>query len=206
MSLPDIARDATYHRAPEGLRGKVLGSLAQAPLERHAAARRWSWLAIAATAATIGWIGGAWHAREGAPDPASREVLDAHVRSLMPGAHLNDVASSDQHTVKPWFAGRLDFSPPVRDAAAQGFPLMGGRVDYLGGRPVAALTYQRRLHVINLFAWPAPEASAEERPKASSLRGYSMVRWTQAGMRHWAISDVNAAELDAFAEALAASR
>jgi anti-sigma factor RsiW len=126
------------------------------------------------------------------------QVITGHIRALQPG-HLEDVASSDQHTVKPWFDGRLDFAPPVRDFAAQGFPLKGGRLDYLGGRPVAALVYQRNKHVINLFVWPAPSVTPKP-PEVATEQGYNVVHWSGAGMSFWAASDVERAQLGDFAE------
>ena len=128
------------------------------------------------------------------------EVVAGHVRSLQV-AHLVDVVTSDQHTVKPWFAGRIDFSPPVVDTSPAGFLLAGGRLDYLDGRPVAAIVYRRRQHVINLFIWPGPGRSE---PAADTRDGYNMLHWTSGGMVHWAVSDLNAAELGQF-QALIAS-
>ncbi len=124
-------------------------------------------------------------------------VVAGHIRALQPG-HLTDVVSGDQHTVKPWFDGRLDFAPPVKDLAGAGFPLAGGRLDYLGGRAVAALAYQRRQHVIDLFVWPQPGASQE--PAASALNGYNVLRWRRDGMAFWAVSAVGAGELAEFAQ------
>ena len=130
------------------------------------------------------------------------EAISEHIRSLLPG-HLGDVESTDQHTVKPWFDGKLDFSPPVQNFIAQGFPLVAGRLDYLDHRPVAALVYQRRKHVINVFVRPAPGES--DRDEAlSSERGYSAIVWTKSGMEYVAVSDLNVTELRQFTAMLRA--
>jgi anti-sigma factor RsiW len=118
----------------------------------------------------------------------------------MMAAHLTDVPSSDQHTVKPWFDGKLDFAPPVVDLADRDFTLVGGRLDYLDDQPVAALVYQRRRHVINLFVSPA--GTKRDGVTADVYRGYNVLRWSGGGMSHCAVSDLNEAELREFAAAL----
>jgi anti-sigma factor RsiW len=125
------------------------------------------------------------------------EVVASHIRALQPG-HLEDVASTDQHTVKPWFDGRIDFAPPVKDLVAQQFPLKGGRLDYIAGRPVAALVYQHAKHIIDLFVWPGETRSRP--PETAQLQGYNVIHWNADGMTFWAVSDLEAQELREFAE------
>jgi anti-sigma factor RsiW len=129
----------------------------------------------------------------------SQEVLDSHLRSLMPG-HLTDVESSDRHTVKPWFNGKLDFSPPVADFASDGFPLVGGRMDSINGRSVAALVYGRNKHFINVYLWPSSERASP--PVSYSLQGYNLMHWTGGGFAWWMSSDLNPAELGQLAARL----
>jgi anti-sigma factor RsiW len=131
----------------------------------------------------------------GAPD-LTQELVASHIRALQPG-HLEDVVSTDRHTVKPWFDGRVDFAPPVKDLAAQGFPLKGGRLDYVGGQPVAALVYQRDRHIVDLYAWPQPGASAGA-PTTAERDGYNVVHWNANDMSLWAVSDVEASQLRDF--------
>lgn len=132
----------------------------------------------------------------------AQQVLASHVRSLM-ADHLVDVPSSDQHTVKPWFNGRLDFSPPVVDLTTQGFPLVGGRLDYLDNQPVAAVVYKRRQHIINLFIWPSAQTMRET--NTTTLQGYHLIHWTKSGMACWAVSDLNPNELQQFVQLVQAS-
>lgn len=127
-------------------------------------------------------------------DP-NAELVAGHIRALQPG-HLTDVVSTDQHTVKPWFDGRIDYAPDVRDFAAAGFPLVGGRLDYIGGRPVAALIYRRAQHPIDVFVWPS---AGEAAPSMAADRGFNVVRWKTGGMEYVAISDAAAEDLRALA-------
>jgi anti-sigma factor RsiW len=134
------------------------------------------------------------------------DVVSAHLRSLQ-GDHLIDVQSSDQHTVKPWFNGRLDVAPPVIDLTAQGFTLIGGRLDYIDGRPVAAIVYKRRAHVINLFvaSVTAQVTGPERRATIDQVQGFNIWRWTRSDLGFWAASDINAEELQEFGEKLEAA-
>ena len=193
-----IRTHAPYYRAPAGLRQRIQVSVRQADrqADRHAPAF-WRWIAIAAAillAVSAAWNIALFRSRTSSADLIAQDVLSSHVRSLM-GVHLLDVPSSDQHTVKPWFNGKLDFSPDVRDFAAQGYPLIGGRIDYARGRPVAALVYQRRKHIINVFTWPS--AATDGGPELDR-NGYHVVHWDTSGMSWWAVSDLNVGELRQF--------
>ena len=123
------------------------------------------------------------------------DLISSHVRSLQVD-HLSDVVSSDKHTVKPWFNGKLDFSPPVTDLATQGFPLVGGRLDYLDGRTVAVLIYRHNQHPINLYVWPSTDRDAA--PQVQGRQGYHLIRWAAGGMVYWVVSDLATNELELF--------
>jgi len=195
-----LRSDSLRFQPPAGLEKRVRSAL---PREGGSGAQtfRWRWLIPAfAAAALIIVFAGYLLTRTSADDLVSSEIVSSHVRSLMTSSHLIDVPSEDPHTVKPWFDGKLDFSPPVKDLTAQGFTLIGGRLDYIGNRPVAALIYQRRKHVINLFVWPA--ANADTKPVAQVRQGYNLIHWTKSGMMFWAASDLNLAELQQLDEEL----
>ena len=198
-----LQRSGLYENAPVALRKKIRADLDAATAS--SAARgipAWRWLAAAAAlliVATVSWF--AWprfqNSAASAPFTAA-EIIDAHVRSLQPG-HLIDVASTDQHTVKPWFDGKLAFVPPVKDYADEGFPLVGGRLDVLAGQNVAALVYSRRKHLINVFVLPTKEPDTPIHPPGAR-QGYQWVHWRHQGMEYCAISDVSASDLHELAQ------
>jgi anti-sigma factor RsiW len=195
QALGRLVRSVPYYHASDRLRGRIAGRAARI----RSARRLLTWAAAAVLVVSIG--GGISLVRQvESPGRAlAGTVLDAHLRSLM-ADHLFDVRSTDQHTVKPWFLGKLDFSPPVVDLAPIGFPLVGGRLDYLSGRPVAALVYQRQKHTINVFVWPAGDRNAGLEENA--IRGFHLRHWARDGLAFWAVSDLNDAELTDFVRAL----
>jgi anti-sigma factor RsiW len=163
----------------------------------------WGWLAVGASLAAVALLILSFAPVLTGPsqeDLLTQEIIAGHVRSLM-ADHLTDVSSSDQHTVKPWFSGKLDFSPQVKDLAGHGFPLVGGRLDYLGNKPVAALVYQHRQHFINLFIWPSSNGSWL-REQTRARQGYNLIHWTRSDMTYWTISDLNLSELHNFVQLL----
>ena len=186
--------------APAGLRGNIVAAIRRsAESERQAAPRRpwyqyggWAAVAVVLVASVLALRFSA--ARR--DDPVVAEVVSSHVRSLM-AAHLMDVASTDQHTVKPWFDGKLEFAPPVKDFRDAGFPLLGGRLDFIDGHAAAALVYGRHKHFLNLFIWPAasPEPTA---PQTTQRHGYNVIEWSDGSMTYAVVSDLNQAELREF--------
>ena len=192
------------HRAPDVLKARIRSALARPDaLESAPDPPRRSWARLAAAGVLIAAASSALTfaaaRRPSAERSATTDVLASHIRSLMPG-HLVDVASTDQHNVKPWFNGRLDMSPAVPRLDSLGFPLVGGRLDYVTGRPVAVVVYGRRQHLINVFSWPTTNASSLA-PAASTEKGYHLVHWRTDGMEVWAVSDLNLAELQQFVAA-----
>ena len=197
-ALQSALTDASlYYEEPKGLEGRVRTAARKSSKDsKSGALAGWRWRAIAASLPVIAALAWALVAIPRAPSDdelVNQEVVSAHVRSLM-AEHLTDVASSDRHTVKPWFNGKLDFSPEVKDLAGDGYPLVGGRLDYIGGRGVAALVYRRGNHPINVFIWPEPDARGGGGGE-SSLRGYNVIRWRRSAMRYSAVSDLNLPEL-----------
>jgi anti-sigma factor RsiW len=216
-----IGNATPYFKAPAALRERIQSSLREEIAKRptHLVARDarlpfprkqpeprtilfgtpWNWLALAAAilfAAIIGWNLVPRLQRPGPDQFLATQLIASHVRSLMAN-HLTDVASSDQHTVKPWLDAKLDFAPAVVDLSSEGFPLIGGRLDYVDNRQVAALIYQRRKHFINLFVWPAA-SDAPKTTKALTRQGYQLLHWVNADFNYWVISDVNEKELQEF--------
>jgi len=194
-----------YAKAPGSLRARVRAELPLSPGAGAPHAARWRSLAAAAALVLVSF--GLWRTVPAWRDDVgerelARQVLDAHLRSLQL-THLTDVASTDQHAVKPWFVGKLDFAPAVVDLASDGFPLVGGRLDVVGGQSVAALVYARRKHVINVFVWPSEKADPALR--SGTEHGYTWIQWTRAGMRFWAVSDVATVDLEEFARRLSGS-
>ena len=216
-----ISRGAPYYKAPAELRQRVQSSLGDAVGLRasrratrgnHAlltsprAGRRlvlpeisWNWLALAAAIILAAIIASSFLPRQRPPTSdqlLATQLIASHVRSLMAN-HLTDIGSSDQHTVKPWLDTKLDFAPPVADLSSEGFPLIGGRLDYLDNRPVAALVYERRKHFINLFVWPAASDDAKA-PKTITRQGYQLLYWADSDFNYWAVSDLNVNDLRLF--------
>jgi len=200
-----IRREAPIYRAPAALRSQIRSALRQ---EQAASARQarpvMGWLAYAASillAVALGSGGTLLITGERQEDAIANELIDSHLRSLL-GSHLTDVASSDQHTVKPWFAGRSDVSPPAVDLASKGFPLVGGRLDLIAGKPVPALVYRRREHVINVFVLPAARGDLGA---TLTRRGYSLRHWDQGDLGFWAVTDAAPSELVGFERAFRAA-
>jgi len=194
---------STIRLSPNALMGKMPTGTSAFPgansarfsgRERGKEGRFFTWRVLATAAVLVIVVGLAFMMRGGGEDRVVAEVLTAHLRSLQPG-HLVDVESTDQHTVKPWFDTHVDFSPPVRQLKDEGFPLVGGRLDYFEDRPVAALVYSRGKHLINLFVWPGEKVGGE-----AQRRGFDVVHWSDGGMTFWAVSDLNREELEKFAQ------
>jgi anti-sigma factor RsiW len=205
QALRSALRDgALYFTPPEPLESRILAAV-QRISNAHARTRGWSWRwlslgAAVACMAIVLWSVMPLSIEFSAPDHALQELVAGHVRSLMVD-HLTDVTSSDSHTVKPWFEGKLDFSPPVPELTMQDFRLVGGRLEYFGERPVAVLVYQRRDHVINLFMWPAQPQTGGNATMVTR-QGYQLAHWQMSGLSYWAVSNLNPAELQEYVRAV----
>jgi anti-sigma factor RsiW len=203
------ATQSAYFSAPPDLRANLLAAIRgeasetkviQAPFRPI----RWGASALALAAAVLlGFFIAQAVYRTPANQALLAQLADSHLRSLV-GTHLIDVPSSDSHTVRPWFEGKLDFAPPVPDLSADGFSLVGGRVDYIAGRSVAVLVYQRRQHFINLFIWP--KAGEERVLMETPQRGYNVLHWTDGGLTFWAMSEVSDGDLRTFVSRFSGSR
>jgi anti-sigma factor RsiW len=213
-----IRQHATRYTAAQGLRASILTELAlteasrAVPPARRPSARRGRWF----DPGSVAWANFGWRTasasfalglacalfvlpavqRLNPGQPLDAELVAEHVRALRTGP-LTAVVSTDRHTVKPWFQGRLDYAPPVFDFAAEGFPLKGGRVEHVRGNAVATLAYARDRHMIDLFVWPS---DATTLPMRSVSRGFNVLHWADGSMQYWAVSDVESAELDRFAQ------
>ena len=198
-ALGRLIRTVPYHRAPERLRQTVTRASHRIGVPRRAIA----WAAAAMVIVSVGGVAGfrAWRTSQ-ATSAIADALVARHVNAL--ATQLFTVRSSDQHTVKPWFQGKLDFSPPVWDLSAADFPLLGGRVETVGGRTVAALVYQRRLHMISVMIWPADDRTA--RHDARTIRGFHERHWVQDGMSIWTVSDVNDDDLREFVRLFSSAR
>ncbi len=194
-----LTSEAIAYRAPTHLRKRVRAALRQEVRSTHQTFSPWLMFATGAAFAAVLVTALLFQTtRMARSNTIVEQVVANHVRSLL-AAHLVDVVSSDQHTVKPWFDGKIDFAPVVRDLSANGFPLIGGRLDYLDGKTIAALVYQRNKHPINVFIMPA-QTNRNSSLTATTLRGYNVLSWTNSGMNYWAVSDLNVAELRKFAD------
>jgi anti-sigma factor RsiW len=188
-----------YEKMSASFRKKILADLnvkTPAVTATSRATTDWRWLAMAAAFLLLiygGWRVASLNRGVSRETLMASKIVDAHLRSLQPG-HLEDVISTDQHTVKPWFDGKVDFAPPVRDFTEQGFPLQGGRLDVVDNHTVAALVYGRRKHVVNVFIWPSSEKDAS--PRTGSIQGYQWIDWRKQGMEFYAVSDAAGPDLD----------
>jgi anti-sigma factor RsiW len=195
-----LRRETAQHSVRNGVPGARVLFHKREPRPRSVLSEiPWNWLGLAAAiilAAIIVLNLVPRLQRRGADQFLATQLIASHARSLMAN-HLTDVASSDQHTVKPWLDAKLDFAPAVVDLSTDGFPLIGGRLDYLDKRPVAALIYERRKHFINLFVWPA-EPNASGATKVMSRQGYYLLHWVDSDLNYWAVSDVNVNDLQTF--------
>jgi anti-sigma factor RsiW len=215
MSLDDqdlsslIREHATRHAAPDALRAGIrthvaLAEAGRSHMQTSAEAPRRRLFDFAWRTASVSFALGLACAfivlpviqRMDVNEPVDADLVADHVRALQAGT-LAEVASTDRHTVKPWFQGRLDYAPPVFDLAAEGFPLMGGRIEHVRGSVIAALAYTRNRHVIDVFVWPS---AAQQAPLRSMRKGFNVLHWADGSMQYWAVSDLERTEMERFAQ------
>lgn len=205
-AMSGFLRDLPAERAPDLLRARIerelraISAASRPAVQRPAFGQNMRWMAMAASlivAVSIGWVGGTFTGRPGAGDD---ELVSTYLR-VASSDHPVDVASTDRHTVKPWFAGRIDYAPPVRDLTSSGFPLEGGRLDVVAGRKVSVLVYRHNQHRVALSLWPAT-ASGNTQPKVVERNGFVMAEWRRDGFEMHAVSDLGVSEMTSFAAAL----
>ncbi len=208
----ELTAPGVSHAAPDRLRANIEAMMAAESAPQAAAApARPARRAAPWAAGGLGGLGGLLAATlavmfvvpQVTEAGLERQLVSSHIRSLMVG-HLTDVATSDQHVVRPWFNGKVDIAPPVPELAAEGFPLVGGRLDYVDGHVAPAIVYKRRLHTVNLFVWPA-EGRVLNEARSARRDGYSLAEWTSGGLRFAAVSDIEPADLQRFKAAFIAS-
>ena len=184
-------------KAPPHLKRNVVAAIRGETPRTESSFFYWRWasaLAAAGLIVVLAWAASTrWLKNSEQQIQLVNDIVSSHVRSMMAN-HITDVASSDSHTVKPWFGGKLDYSPPAKDLTQQGFRLVGGRLDYLENRPVAALVYQRSQHFINLFVWPSNRSTTKQDGQFT-IQGYNVIHWTDSDMTYWLISELNSSEL-----------
>ena len=192
-----IENGSLRFKAPDHLKRKVQGAIRAANPAARSSFFYWRWASVLASlvlVAAVTWTVTTYWTRSAGETLLVNDIVSSHVRSMMAN-HVTDVASSNSHTVKPWFSGKLDYSPPTKDFTEQGYRLIGGRLDYLDNRPVAALVYQRSQHFINLFVWPSSD-TATTKEELMARQGYNLIHWNQSGMTYWLVSELNVPELE----------
>jgi len=200
---------APYFAAPARIRNAVGNAVAEADGARQRPVKRPTWIKtalVAASAAVASLVAGIWIGRPPLDDARRESAVASHVASLAPQRQLIEVASTDRHAVKPWFSGKVDFSPPVHDLASEGFALAGARLDHVGDRQAAAIVYRVRSHDINLFVWRAAAEGRREETTLSVVRGFGVATWAQDGLRFAAVSDLELQDLKRFAELVREAR
>ena len=202
-ALQQQVRGANYQKVPAGLKNNIQNKLRDITGEQSNQSNLLAWLGLGGGALATGsfatWVLMTFVFLSPLHTQLADAVIASHISSLMVD-HATDVKSSDRHTVKPWFNGRLDFSPPVKDLSADGFKLIGGRLDYLQGQIVAAMVYQRRAHIVNAFIFKNKDANLTTEPENMQRHGFNLVYWKQAGLDFWLISDLNPKELNQLAQ------